>query len=39
MTNQILKSEGKLVGIFYPINQDINDNGPPFGVDLDSTIS
>ena len=39
MTNQILKPDGKLVAILYPIDKDLNDDGPPFAIDLDSTIS
>ena len=39
MTNHILKSNGKLVALLFPIDKDINDDGPPFVVDLDSTIS
>ena len=39
IANQILKPDGKLVGILYPINKDINDGGPPFGVDLGLTIN
>ena len=39
MTNQILKPDGKLVALLFPIDKDINDDGPPFAVDLDSTIS
>ena len=36
---QKTKPQGKLVGILYPINKDINDGGPPFGVDLGLTIN
>jgi len=39
ITNQILKPDGKLVALFFPIDKDINDDGPPFAVDLDSTIN
>ena len=39
ITKQILRTNGKLVGIFFPIDKDLNDGGPPFGVDIDSTIS
>ena len=39
MTNEILKPDGKLVALLFPIDKDINDDGPPFAVDLDSTIS
>ena len=39
MTNHILKPKGKLVAILYPIDEGINDNGPPFSVDIDKTIN
>ena len=39
MINQILKPNGKLVCLLFPIDKNINDGGPPFAVDLDSTIS
>ena len=39
MTNKILKPDGKLVALLFPIDKDIKDDGPPFAVDLDSTIS
>tara|TARA_B100000315_G_scaffold230322_1_gene240617 strand:- start:5 stop:628 length:624 start_codon:yes stop_codon:yes gene_type:complete len=39
MTNQILKPDGKLVALLFPIDQDVNDDGPPFTVDLNSTIN
>ena len=39
MINKILKPNGKLVGLLFPIDKNINDGGPPFAVDLDSTIS
>ena len=39
MTNQILKPDGKLVALLFPVDKDINDDGPPFGVDLDVTIN
>ena len=38
MTNKILKPDGKLVALLFPIDKDINNDGPPFAVDLDSTI-
>ena len=39
MINKILKPNGKLVGLLFPIDGDRNDDAPPFAVDLDSTIS
>ena len=38
MTHEILKPYGKLVGLLFPIDKDLNDDGPPYGVDLDTTI-
>ena len=39
ITNKILKPDGKLVALLFPIDKDIKDGGPPFAVNLDSTIS
>ena len=39
MVNKILKPNGKLVAILFPVDKDVNDHGPPFGVDLNSTIT
>ena len=38
MTNQILKHNGKIVGLLFPIDKNIN-NTPPFSINLESTIS
>ena len=38
MVSHILKPEGELVGLLFPIDKDPNDDGPPFGVDLNATI-
>ena len=38
MVSHILKPEGELVGLLFPIDKDPNDDGPPFGVDLNTTI-
>ena len=38
MVNHILKPEGELVGLLFPIDKDQNDDGPPFSVDLNATI-
>ena len=35
---KILKPHGKLVALFFPIDKILNDDGPPFGVDLDLTL-
>ena len=34
----LLKTKGELVGIFFPINKDLSEGGPPFGVNLEETI-
>ena len=34
----LLKPGGELVGIFLPVNKDLKDGGPPFGVQLNQTI-
>ena len=38
MVSHILKPEGELVGLLFPIDKDPKDDGPPFGVDLNATI-
>ena len=35
----LLKDRGELVGIFFPLNKDISEGGPPFGVNLEETIN
>jgi len=39
MVNHLLKASGKLVGILFPIDKELDDNGPPFGVDINTTIT
>ena len=34
----LLKAKCELVGIFFPINKDLSEGGPPFGVNLEETI-
>ena len=38
MVSHILKPEGELVGLLFPIDKDSKDDGPPFGVNLNTTI-
>ena len=38
IVNSILKNNGKLVAIFFPLDRDVYDGGPPFGVDFNQTI-
>jgi len=35
----ILKPEGRLVALFFPLDKELNDDGPPFGVNLNSTLN
>ena len=35
----LLKPGGELVGIFLPLDKDLNDGGPPFGIELEETIN
>ena len=35
----LLKDKGEFIGIFFPLNKDISEGGPPFGVNLSETIS
>ena len=39
IVHHILKPEGKLVALFFPLDKELNDDGPPFGIDLKSTLS
>jgi len=34
----LLKDNGEFVGIFLPLNKDLSEGGPPFGVNLEETI-
>ena len=35
----LLKKGGEFVGIFAPLNKDLSEGGPPFGVNLDEIIN
>ena len=39
MVYEILKPNGKFVGLLFPIDKDTSEGDPPFAIDLDSTIS
>ena len=39
VVQNILKPKGEFVGLLFPIDKDPSEDGPPFGVDLDSTIN
>ena len=34
IVNRILKPAGKFVALFYPIDKELTDDGPPVGVDI-----
>ena len=36
--HRLLKKGGELVAILLPINKDLSDGGPPFGIDLEETL-
>ena len=38
MVYEILKPNGKFVGILFPIDKDPAEGGPPFGIELKSTL-
>ena len=38
VVRNILKQYGELVGMLFPVDKDPNDGGPPFGVELQTTI-
>ena len=38
MVRHILKTKGELVGLLFPIDKDLSDDGPPFAVQLEPTI-
>ena len=40
MVHKILKTGGKLLGIFIPLDKDVyNEDGPPFGVSVDEILA
>ncbi len=39
LVDRILKPEGRLVALFFPLDKELNDDGPPFGVNLNSTLN
>jgi SAM-dependent methyltransferase len=36
--HRLLKKGGELVAILLPVNKDLSDGGPPFGIDLEETL-
>ena len=39
LVDRILKPKGRLVALFFPLDKELNDEGPPFGVDLNKTLN
>ena len=37
--HHILKTGGELVALFFPINKILSNHGPPFGVEINSTVN
>ena len=37
--HDLLKNGGEFVGIFFPLNKDLSEGGPPFRVDLNEAIN
>ena len=35
----MLKTNGKLIGLWFPLDKDINDGGPPYGTTLEEVKS
>lgn len=38
LVNHLLNPSGNFVGLLFPIDKDINDDGPPYGVDINTTL-
>ena len=38
MVHSILKEGGLLFGIFIPLDKELSDDGPPFGVNIDTIL-
>ena len=36
---RILKTNGKLIGLWFPLDKDINDGGPPYGTTVEEVKS
>ena len=37
--HRLLKKNGKYIGFLLPVNKDVNEEGPPYGVNIDETIN
>ena len=35
----MLKTNGKLIGLWFPLEKDINDGGPPYGTTVEEVKS
>ncbi|MBC8312308.1 MAG: methyltransferase domain-containing protein [Candidatus Marinimicrobia bacterium] len=38
IVNHLLNPSGKFVGLLFPIDKELNDDGPPYGVDINTTL-
>ena len=36
---RMLKTNGKLIGLWFPLDKDINDGGPPYGTTVEEVKS
>jgi hypothetical protein len=39
LVNHILNPSGKFVGLLFPTDKNLDSDGPPFGVDIDTTLN
>ena len=39
LVSRILKTNGKLIGLWFPLDKDINDGGPPYGTTVEEVKS
>ena len=39
MAQGILRSGGHLVGLWFPLDKDLNEGGPPYGTNIDEVKS
>ena len=39
LVNNILNPSGKFVGLLFPTDKNLDSDGPPFGVDIDTTLN
>jgi len=39
LVNHILNPSGEFVGLLFPTDENLDSDGPPFGVDIDTTLN